>query len=62
MECRIARGLHIAADGLVVTERKSLIGRGRLSATLLMAPLGGREAMAEMTTPFLERSRRSASA
>jgi len=28
MECRIARGRHIAAGRAAVTERKSLIGRG----------------------------------
>ena len=46
----------------MVTERKSLLGRGGLSATLLMAHWAAGRLMAEMTTPFLERSRRSASA
>ena len=41
MECRIARGCISPRDGPVVTERKSLIGRGRLSATLLTAAVYG---------------------
>jgi hypothetical protein len=39
MECSLARGRPNAARLPVVTERKSLIVRGRLSATLPMAAL-----------------------